>query len=183
MTPKKKIYFYSAIFGITSLVFIVLVIPYFLSKVRESSESLISLKQELASLQREIDNIQILKIAYQNRKDDLNKIDDIFVDADVPLHFIDFLETNAEVSKQEIDIAFVPSGKEKDEPWSSLSFQLSTTGFFPDFLKFLERLENSPYLIEIVSLNTKGSTSKDFGLPDFSAGTLESSLLIKVFTK
>lgn len=186
MSSRKKIYLYSAILGIISLFFLFLAIPFFLGKVKKNSESLLFLKQELVSLQGEIENLQILKVIHQNRKDDLERIDDFFVDSEVPIQFIDFLEMNAEATQQKIDIALIPSKKEKDEIWLSLFFQISTSGSSSDFLKFLEKLENSLYLIEVMNLNTKKLTKGEFFPPfsqDFSVGSVESAFLIKVFAK
>jgi len=178
MNSKKKNYLYSIVFGTVFLFFIFLIIPYLLNEIKKASESSIILRDELASIEKEIENLHVLKAAYQDRKDDLGKIDDIFIDNERPVDFFNFLRVNAQVTQQNIDISVIPSGQSKDDPWLNLSFQVSTKGSFSNFLKFLERIENSPYLIEILNLNCKELTKGEFPF-----GSVESSFQIKVFTK
>ncbi len=186
MSPKKKIYLYLIIFGAVSLFFLFLITPHFLGEIRENSESLIFLKNELIFLQREIKNLRESELIYQSYQANLAKIDKIFVDPEVPIEFIDFLEKNAQVSQQKIEISLIPKKKVKDEPWPGLLFQVSTFGSFPNFSKFLEKLENSPYLIEILNLNIKKLTEREIQsaeFPDLSPGDVKSTFLIKVFVK
>jgi len=186
MTTKKKIYFYLGIFVIISFLFLVLVIPYTLKEIQKKSEDLISLKQDLVTLQEERKNLKQLEATYQNYQHDLEEIEALFVNPEVPVEFIDFLEATAQLSQQTIDISLVPARETKDEPWPFLSFRISTTGSFPDFLEFTARLENSPYLIEILNLNIKESSVREVRSGEFEGSTpiiIESALLIKVFSK
>lgn len=179
MSTKKKIYLYLAILIGVSLVFLVLILPGLLKAIREDSEKLISLQNELIFLQKEKENLKQLEVIYQTSQADLEKINALFVDPEVPVEFIDFLEKNGELSQQEIDISLVQRKQGEDEPWPSLLFQISTSGSFPNFLKFLERLQSSPYLVEILNLNIKKATKTGTLLP----GEVESTFLIKVFTR
>ena len=186
MTTKKKIYLYSGIFVVISFLFFALVVPYTLREIQKKSEDLVSLKQDLATLKEERKNLKQLEITYQNYQNDLEEIETLFVDSEVPVDFIDFLEATAQLSQQTIDISLVPARETKDEPWPFLSFQISTTGSFPNFLKFTDRLENSPYLIEIINLNIKESSVRKMRPEELEGTTptiIESALLIKVFSK
>lgn len=173
MSSKNKIYLYLAIFLVTSLIFFFLIIPYFLKKIQEKSEELVSLEKESVSLQKEIENLRQLEGIYQYYQPELVKVKEMLIDSEVPVEFINFLEGNAQISQQEIDISLFPQKKTKDEPWPVLSFRVSTSGSPSEFLKFLEKLENSPYLIEIFNLNIQKMAGSD----------VESVFFIKVFAK
>lgn len=186
MSSKKKIYLSLIFFGIISLLFLFLIIPHFLGEIRKNSENLVSSKNELISLQREIKNLKELKITYQTSQANLAKIDEIFIDSEAPIEFIDFLEKNAQISQQKIEISLVSKKEAEDELWPSLFFQISTFGSSPKFLKFSEKLENSPYLIEVLNLNIKKLTEREIQSAKFqglSLGDVKSTFLIKVFVK
>ena len=173
MSSKNKIYLYLAIFLVISLIFLFLIIPYFLKKIQEKSGELVSLEKELVSLQKEIENLRQLEGVYRDYQPELGKIKEMLIDSEVPVEFINFLEGNAQISRQEIEISLFPQKQTKDEPWPTLFFQVSTSGSPSEFLKFLEKLENSPYLIEILNLNIQKLADSD----------AESVFLIKVFAK
>jgi len=175
MSPRKKIYFWLLIFTLISLFFIVFLIPKFLKEIRADSQELVSLKSELASFQKETENLERLTRVYQNYQSNFSKIDQIFVDPETPIEFFSFLEKNATYFQLEYKISPL-SGKETETP--SLFFQISVSGSFPNFLKFLERLENSPYLIDVLNLNVKKITTKET-----PTANIESTFLIKVYTK
>jgi len=116
--------------------------------------------------------------------DTLEKIDDLFADPEVPIEFINFLEKNA--GKSQLSIEISPMAKKETEPWPSLSFQISTVGSFSNFLKFLEKLETGPYLIEISNLNVKKITEKELRsekFETFSLSDVNALFLIKVLTR
>ena len=185
MSPKKKIYLWLIIFVGISLYFLILVIPKLLGEIRKNSEDLISLNGELISLQKETENLNELEKIYQNYQPNLFKIDELFIDPETPIDFINFLEKNAQLSQLKIEISLAPKKEIKTDPWPSLFFKVPTYGSLPNFLRFLEKMENSPYLIEIVDLNIKRLAERDAQLikyPGLSPGDVESNLSIKVFT-
>jgi Tfp pilus assembly protein PilO len=178
MSPRKKIYFWLLIFILISLFFIAFLIPKFLKEIRANSQELISLKSELASFQKETENLQQLSKTYQNYQKNLAKIDQIFIDPEVPIEFSNFLYQNATLSQLKIEISPASKREIETESSPSLLFQISIHGSFPNFLKFLEKLENAPYLIDVLNLNIKKITSKEIQPAD-----IESTFLIKVYTK
>jgi len=177
MSPRKKIYFWLLIFILISLFFIAFLIPKFLKEIRADSQELISLKSELVSFQKETENLDKLKLVYQNYQSNLAKIDEIFIDPEVPIEFFNFLDKNAALFQLEIEKSPVSKQKAENEP-PSLFFQISVSGSFPNFLKFLEKLENAPYLIDVLNLNVKKIISKET-----PTANIESTFLIKVYTR
>ena len=181
MSPRKKIYFWLFIFIFITLFFIAFLIPKFLKEIRADSEEFISLKSDLASFQKETENLSKLSKTYQNYQENLAKIDEIFIDPKLPIKFFDFLEKNAQISQLKYEIS--PVSKPETETLPSLFFQISTIGSFPNFLRFLEKLENSPYLIDVLNLNIKILTEGKIQSEGFSPQDVESTFLIKVYTR
>lgn len=136
------------------MIFIILflICPVF-REIQAGSQGLIFQKKEIAVLQEKISNLQQFKSLYSGLKDVLEKIDDLFVDPEVPVEFIGFLEETAEDYNLEIKISPSLGKKTEKEIWPCLIFQVNNTGKFEGFLKFLERVENSQYLVEIRDLN------------------------------
>ena len=192
MSPAKKIYLSLAIFGIISISIIFFVVYPFLKEIGKNSEDLIFQKKKLILFQKEIQNSIGISALYRIYKPNLDKIDNLFVNSEIPIEFISFLENNAETSQLVIEISPLsikeaPSSQPgADSPWSSLSFQLSTIGSFSDFLKFFERLENCPYLIEVFNLNVRRLTQEGVratGLKSLSVGDVNATFSIKVYTR
>jgi len=181
MNPKKKIILNLGIFGTIFLILLVLVLPYLLGQIQKTSKDLTFLKQKFLTFQKEEENLQQLRMIYQNYESNLRQINQVFVNYEVPVQFIEFLEKTAQISQQEINISLPFAKKEDKDPWPSLTFQISTKGSFPSFLRFLDKIENSPYLIEILNLNVKKITQR--GSQEASLGEVEGNLLIKVFTR
>ena len=180
MSSRKKIYFWFLFFGGIFLFLIAFLIPKFLRKIQANSQELISLKSDLASFQKETKNLSKLSETYQNYQENLAKIDKIFIDPKLPIEFLDFLEKNAQISQLKMEK--FPVSKPETEP-PSLFFQISTIGSSPNFLRFLEKLENAPYLIDVLNLNVKKLTEGKIQSEGFSPQDVEATFLMKVYTK
>ena len=180
MEPKKKIFLNSFILGIILLVFIAGVLPYFLNSLRDISKDLIFFKQKFLTLQKEEENLRQLRATFQAYESHFKEIEKVFVNYEAPIQFIEFLEKNAQINQLEIKISLPSTKKLKEEFWPSLIFQISTKGSFPNFVKFLGKLENSPYLVEILNLNIKRiAKTPTIG----SQSEVEADFLIRVFAK
>jgi len=153
----KKIIVISIIFGIVAIILLCFVIYPLLSGVKKNSQDLILAKKELISFKAETEEFEQSKKVYGSLKTDLEKIDELFIDSDVPINLIKFWRKTAEDSGLLIDIS--PTSLEVSETvlWASIGFRLNLIGSFPKFLKFLEKIETALYLIEIQNLSAKGS--------------------------
>jgi len=186
MTLTKKIYLSLATFNILSLGLIFFLIYPLFIEIKKNSKDLISQKQTIQALEAKIENLEKFKILYQDLKPDLEKINTLFVDPEVPIEFISFLEKTSADCEVLIKISSAPAKKTKTDPWPSINFQIFTFSSFPNFLKFLEKLENSPYLIEISNLSIQRITEADLKLKKderLALGDVKSTFTIKVYTK
>lgn len=160
MTEKKKIYLLALFFGIFNLALLFLIVFPLLGKIEESSKELVLQNQKLISFSKGEENLRGLENTYQIHQKDLEKIESLYIDPETPIDFISFLEKMAFDSRAEIEISLVSEKIQETDFGKALSFNISLKTFYPNFLKFLERLENSPYLVEILDLNIKKSGEK-----------------------
>ncbi len=134
------------------LIFVFMVYP--LSKnIKNSSQELVSQKKELADLELKIVNLEKFKILYKNFEEILKKIDNLFVSQELPVDFIAFLENTSDEFSLKTEISPSAAKKIGGDPWSSFVFQLSSGGSFNNLVKFIKKLENSSYLIEVQNVN------------------------------
>lgn len=179
MTTTNKIILSIITFIILVVLIIVFIIYPLFGEIKKNSNELISQKESLATLEVKIANLEKFKILYKDLEKILEKINNLFIDPEVPVGFIGFLEKNAEDCQLTIKISLTSAKKTEKDPWPSLTFKITPTGPFPNFLKFLAKIENSPYLIEIQNLNVsrlgKGETSP--------LVNIQANLSIKVYTQ
>ncbi len=180
MKSLQKIYlslFCLVIIVVLSVVF--LIYPFF-NQVRNSSQELVLEKSRLNALSFEKENFKNIEAVYKNYQGDLDKIDKLFVDSSFPVDFISFLEKNASSSNVNLVKSSSLNKKSDEDPWPNMTFNLSLSGSFPNILKFIERIESAPYLIEITDFSTnkaggqelKTSTNENFA-----------SVILKVYIK
>lgn len=180
--PGRKIYISLAIFTAINLLFIVLLIYPFFKEIIKTSEELLLQKSNLLSFSEGVKNLKSSEEFYETNLENIEKIDEQFVDSEIPIEFIRFLEKNATDSQLSIEVSPLTTVKKETELWSSIFFQISTKGSFSNFLKFLEKLENGPYLIEVINLDLKRLAEKKTK-EEISSSDINAILSIKVFTK
>ncbi len=172
MILKNKTNLSVAIFIILVILIIVFVVSPTFKDIRNNSQELISGKEKLASLESKIGNLNKLKATYKEFEPKLAEIDELFVNSELPVEFISFLEKIAKDIKVDIKISPAPLGGK--DTWSFISFQISAISSFPNFLSFLEKLETAPYLIEIQNLNISQTSKTE---------VISANLSIKVYTR
>lgn len=165
MTLKfDRKYVYLLFFAGFSLLLILFAILPLFQKIKDSSRQLIQKKEQKIYFSLEKENLQESKIIYEEITPDLKKTEDNFLigKAPVELEIIKFLEKSASDFNVSIKISSVGSENKRENQLSFLALNLEASGSFNDFLKFLEKIENDYYLIEITSLIINKSTSNEF---------------------
>jgi len=183
---KRTIY---AVLIIWVLIFGLLIrfglLPLF-EDVEENSRELAFQKEALQFLEFRIEDFEHFKENYSYYQSVLEKIDNSFVNQEVPIEFIEFLEKEAEKSGLSIRISPLTVARGGGDLGSPVGFQISLMGNFPDCLRFLERLEQSSFFVEISQLNiSKASVKKTMktGLETVETGDVSFILKIKAFSK
>jgi len=178
MKIEKKTNVSIIIFLVLIIFIIVFVVYPLMGEIKKGSQGLISEKNQLSVLGEQINSLGRFKILYKNLEEILEKIDGLFVNKEVPVDFIGFLERTANKSYIDIEISPLSGGQTDTDPWPLLVFQITADGSFSQILSFLEKIENSPYLIEIQSL-----TISQISGEKNPAGNVKASFSFKVFAK
>lgn len=160
---------------------------FFLKGIRQTSADLVNIKKELVLFQTKLSGEEDLKENYQRIEPDLARIENSFVDPEVPVDLIKFWEQTASASGVYINIVPISSSiddKDKKYVWDYMNFRLNLFGSFSYLLRFLEKTEAGPYLIEIKDLsiqklNDSDLISKEY--PGLSANDIRAILTLKVF--
>ena len=160
----KNIYLIGGISLIGDLILIIFIIFPLITGIQNDSKELISLKSELSVLEQTKGNAEELKKLSALHQQDAEAINAIFIDPKIPIDFIRFVETTASESGTTLEVSY-------DE--NSVSFDIALEGSFSAFLKFLTKLENGPYPLEISSLNIKRTTG----------GKISATLILSVLAK
>lgn len=174
MNTVQKTYLSAAIFITAALLLFVFAVYPLLEGVKKSSKSSMSAKNELASFTVQDELRREGKALYQKHITDLERMDNLFIDPEVPLELLSFLEREAAAVKMPTDVISITSKPADKDPWPSLIIKLSGLGDFASFLRFLEKVETGPYLIEVLDVTAKK-------LPN-GAG-VDTTMSIKVYTK
>lgn len=164
------------------LVFIILIFFIWLcfEKIKSGSDNLFSQKTQIALLESQANETESFKRKYNDYLPNLQKIDQIFVDPQNPLKFIEFLEQSA--SGANINLEISPLSFSKDGDLKILSLQLISKGSFSEILGFLKKIEDGPYLLSIQNLaitSFKTSKSDDKVL----VKTTQANFSIKILTQ
>lgn len=142
---RKPVFFLAFIL----LAFLLLIFSIFLCfiKIKEASNNLLTIKNEIAILSIQAGDIENFKKNYNDYLPNFQKIDQMFVDPQNPLNLIEFLEASA--SDANVDLEISPLSFSDEGGLKTLNFQLTCTGNFSDELDFLKNIEEGPYLLSI----------------------------------
>jgi len=172
---NKKNYFVLALWIIFFGLLICFVIFPSFDELKKDSQYLLFQKKALTFFEKRIEEFENIEKDYPFYQPIIDKIGASFVNREVPITFIKFLENQAKSTN--LTIKILPSHVPfiENDPWLSVGFRISLDGNFSDCLKFLEKLEQSSWLIEILDLNireVKGDLSFSLILKVFSSETL-----------
>ena len=166
----KNIYLIGLSFGILNLILIIFVISPFINSIQKNTKDLVAQKFEIFLLTESESNIENLKKVYQIRQKDMKEIEDSFVNPETPINFIRFLETIAADSQAAVEISLA---RDQSAFENSFFLDIALQSSFPNLQKFLEKLENGSYPVEVLSLNIKK------GIEGRVSATLTSFVLAK----
>lgn len=173
MTIKQKNNFSIFIFLVSFFLICFFVLNPLLKSIKEMAKELSTQEDKLITLQLKIDNIEQFKTTYEEIEGTLSKMDDLLINFEVPVDFINFLENEAKQFNLDFKISSAINQNTKNNPWPSIVFQATADGEFVNLLKFLDTIENSPYLIDVKNINIRESED----------GFIKSNFSIKVFAK
>jgi len=178
MKEKNKILLAIVISLIIDLLIILcLVVPAF-KEIEQASSKLLYYKKKLALVRGEVANFQDFEAHHKLYLKNLQEMDaliqnQLFIDKEVPLELVSFCEEEASRENLQFEITplRVPSQKE-EAPFDFLTIRIKLEGKFPNLLRFLKRLENSQWLVEVQQINISKQEK-----------VTEANLLIRAYAK
>jgi Tfp pilus assembly protein PilO len=176
---------YKLKFSILVIVFLVLdfalifLIRNFFLEIKKVSLEINQKKSETLLLEKKAQSAEDFSNLFQSEKGKIEKIESFFINSEMPVDFLNFLEKTAKDLNLSFKFSISQPTREKD-PWPTLNFQINLVGFPSEIFKFLKKLNYSSYLIQIQNLEIlKAEKSEKEVLP----GQVETNLLIKVYAK
>lgn len=180
MENNKKIYTILSVFALSSLVLIVFFVWPLLKDIDNSSKDLVFARNGMAALRDQTSQAENFKQNYQAYKFNLERIDQMFVDQNNPVNFIEFLENTAYSQGVSAQVSLLPYSQ---SPQQFIMMQLVSKGGFSNISNFLKKVEAGPYLLEIESLTIQNSQDSKAIPKDYSLRQVDATFGIKIFVK
>lgn len=112
--------------------------------------------QKMHSVQQERAQLEALGDDFSRYEEEVETIQNLFFDPDKPLDFIGFLEGMAESLGLQFRIQSIheatASSEEDEVPWKGVVVRTASIGQFAEVMRFLEAMENAPFLVRIESV-------------------------------
>lgn len=153
MRRSKKKILISIIVALVFFAVFSFLCPYQVFKnIEEFSSQLLSVEAELVSIGEKNNELYNWERELPDLKPDLEKIEELFINLEMPVEFLRFLENLARDNNLSIRVSLLRAGENKDSNAAILQFKVLVDGSFSNCAKFLEKLENAPYLIAVENL-------------------------------
>ncbi|MDO8577317.1 MAG: hypothetical protein Q7R55_00390 [Candidatus Wildermuthbacteria bacterium] len=164
MTRSKKILIASLAALLGTFLFVLFIISPLLSGVVKTTELLKAEKLKRLELETQIVALEDFQRFAKANEENFKKFDTLFLKEQNPSPFFNFLESQA--LREGLSLKIVPQEPKKlpEDRWTGIDFQASSRTSFPKLFAFLERIEQSPYLLEIKNVQI----AKKEGETDFS---------------
>lgn len=120
--------------------------------LKNSSQNLVRQRDTLNLFQEQLSSLEDFQRKHSLYQEYLARIENSFVDPGSPINFMEFLETQAARANLQIQKSPSLPSFTADDPWLSTGLEILLGGSFENCLRFLERLQHSPWLIEISQL-------------------------------
>lgn len=131
------------------IVILVFGIVPLLQGISKDTRKLQTQKQELEIFKKETQEIENFQAFSQEKRQDLEGLELLFVSPETPIPFIEFLEQYAAPLGVELTIVPGEPKQVKGDAWPSLEFRISSIAPYPAAFALLKAIENSPFALEI----------------------------------
>jgi len=182
---KKKLYLIVFLFVLVFGILLRVGVFPLINKIENNSNLLKFQRKALSVFENQVESFKAFQKDLPSYKATLENLENLFITEDAPIEFLEFLEREAENFNLTIKISPAKVTQRKDDLWKAVGFSVSGGGKFQDCLKFLERVEKGPFLVEISQLNIEKILERSSVLKEFEAlqpGDIYFTLVIKGFT-
>lgn len=162
-TINRKRYILMAVVTILISILCIFITTRLLSEIERLSEEVISSRNTLFLLENSETELKRIQSIYDQYKSDIERINTAFFNISVPVELVSFLEETASSSNVSLNIDSITKGASKNATttMNDIIVRASGTAPFGNIMKLLVRLENSPFLLDILDLTVRQNLKKD----------------------
>jgi hypothetical protein len=161
---KNKLFLSIVFFLLTSTVFVFLYTKT-MSNHKISEDNLLKWEKEYLKQ----DEINTLNRSIASVEEKKNLLETHFAKSSDVVPFLDFLENLAKNAGLQAGVSLVDLPEKED----GLIIEMKTTGDFKTTYKFLKLLENSPYQLELISVDLQNGAKKEEVSPNSTTQTAQ----------
>ena len=180
MQTNQKIFIAIGSFAGIAIAFSVIVVYPIFQGISKDHNAVIEQKRALAQMnENRMRSYEFERIS-EEYAEEFSRVEDLFIDSETPVSFFLFLEDTAALFELQVEKNPGNIQQAEGDAWRSFEMRLMGEGLYSNFLAFLQKIENAPYLIEVKTLTITGNESL---LNEQPSGHIEFSLSLKVFTR
>lgn len=158
ISPKRKIAIIAVSFALLYSALTIFAILPLVKQIEKDSQKVASKEVIVGVLERQLDSLVDFQKKQSEYQSYLEQAESSFVRADAPIIFMEFLEAQAHLVDVFLSVSSITQRKGEE---FGLGLNLKLAGPFARCLRFLEKIEQSPFLIEITNMQARRLTEKD----------------------
>ncbi len=183
----KKLLISLGVVAVILPLFVVFGVMPFLGEIKNLSKEYLDIQEKIARLNQAGALLEDLEKYYQDKEDNLARIEGAYLGPEEVVGLITTLERIAAQTGNIFEIQSAVPASTGDEKDSYLTLRISLQGDFNSALAFLANLEDNPYppyrLIEIDDLSIRRTGGQGANAPEeLTKNILETSINVKVYT-
>ncbi len=168
-----------SVFTAAAILFVVLPL---VGDIKKIAQAIVNQEAIAANYDYRIANAREFTLFAKEEKNGLEVIETVFVDDAMPLDLINSIEKAALDSG--VGIEFLPlSAQNLSADWPFLKIEMNLSGKFGGVWRFLEKMENNPYLMEIESVDVVLNELSGRKLSGVGDNSVKTHILLKVYAK
>ena len=182
---KTKLYIALILWLIFFGVLIALFVLPFCNDLKRTSQELIFQKKAQQLFKMRLEDFGYFQKSQTESEETFVSIKDIFTPKEAPIEFIEFLEEQANKFNLSMKISPLNIEISANDFWTPIGFRIFSKASFPNTLKFLERLEQGKWLVEISQINIERIDEEKLKLREYNGsniGDVSLSLIVKTFS-
>lgn len=187
LSPKTKLYLTAGIIvALFAALFLFIALPL-IGKISATSQEYLDIKQQIANIEENRNQIMKLEKEYDAIKEKISKIDATLANPSDFLNTIIKLEQIGEKTgnKYKISVIDEPAAKKSAEPKQYLPFRVILYGDFAGAMDFINKLENADFYanIEKMEMSKLDKLTLDQASEGVKEGDIRTIMEIRIFTK
>jgi len=185
MNYKSKIYLSIGIFIVIIFVMFFFSIYPLYSSIRQDSESLLNNKKELASIEYLTKSFEDFERNFLLYEEGLKEMEGLLnkeslIDPEIPIEFINFFKEKSQELDLNLRITALSTDDVEDNHWNTLKFRVTGVGRVDHVRNFIEKLENSKWLLSVVEFT---ASSHQLDGEDVSRNYISINMIIEIYAQ